>query len=114
MPIRLLSNASSPITQGISPSATTVTPKNHAFVTQLNTVLDIGDVLYLVLADATRTETVAYTHTALISETSPTITIVRGQLGTTAKTWGVGTCMTSTLTEGILNALICQKIRQGC
>jgi hypothetical protein len=114
MSIRFLPNFPTILlTVGVAPSTVSFSIGAAAAI-NINATFTIGDVVYLVLADGTREEVIKYTHNELINITSPVLPVTRGQLGTTAKTWGKSSCLKFSLTEGILNELICQKIRQGC
>lgn len=113
MSIRILDNVSISVGAGLSPSAITF-PISVSDAAILNNMLAVGDIVYLVATDSMRQEVMMYTHNAVLMGTPPQITVARGKLGTTAKTWGVNTCLRTTLTEGVISALICQKIAQGC
>jgi hypothetical protein len=83
---------------------------------KLNALLAVGDIAYFTAKTTTGIETVRYTHSAIIPIVpgTTTLTVDRAMLGTVRRVWPMKTCISTALTEGVLNLLICQKINGGC
>jgi hypothetical protein len=112
--LKLIDNLLLLLSTGITPTDTAVSISSID-AAKVN-ALPIGGFTYLTFNDGTRMETVKYTHNAVIVVTPGTMSIMvdRGQLGTTAKSWPIKSCLKTQLTVAVTEALICQKITGGC
>ena len=83
---------------------------------KLNSLMAIGDTSYFVLEDGRGIEQMRYTHSAVIISPPGTLplSVDRAMLGTGRRAWPVRACMSTKITEGVLNAFICQRIAGGC
>ena len=83
---------------------------------KLNSLMAIGDTAYFVLEDGRGTEQMRYTHGAAIASPPGTLPLPvdRALLGTARRAWPIRSCLSTKPTEGVLNALICQRIAGGC
>jgi hypothetical protein len=112
--LRILDGVVLILSAGIIP-ADNALPISSVDAAKLNT-LAVGDTVYLTLRDGTRIEQTMYTHVTPLAITAGTISIpvLRAQVGTTARSWPIKSCVKTEITEGVLNKMICQKISGGC
>ena len=112
--LKLIDNLTLVLSAGATPMDNTI-KVSSVDAAKLN-ALAVGSHTYLTFADGSRMETVKYTHTAPLAIVPGTMSIPveRGQLGTTAKSWPIKSCLKAVLTVAVVEAMICQKITEGC
>lgn len=112
--LKLIDNLTLTLSAGIVPTDTAISVSSID-AAKLN-VLPIGGFTYLTFNTGSRMESVKYTHTLAIVVVPGTMSILvaRAQLGTTAKSWPIKSCLKTEMTVAITEALICQKITEGC
>ena len=112
--LKLIDNLTLVLSAGITPTDTAVTVSSID-AAKLN-ALTVGRFTYLTFNTGSRMETVKYTHTLplVIVPGTMALLVARAQLGTTAKSWPVKSCLKTEMTVAVTEALICQKITEGC